>query len=211
MTGLATAAFAATLVLAAIDWYAVGTGSQRLEDVAKPLTMVALIVAAVALDPVDGTARTWFVIALALSLLGDVFLLRAETRFVPGLASFLLGHLAYVAGLRMLGSSTAGLIVAIVAVLIAMPTIGLPVLRAVRRGSEPELLAPVTVYIVVISAMVLAAGGSGRVIAFAGALSFYASDALIAWNRFVQQYPWGRVAIIVTYHLGQIGLVLSLV
>lgn len=211
MTGFAIAALAATLVVAAIDWFAVGTGRQRLEDVVKPLTMVALIVAALALDPVDGSARTWFVVALALSMLGDVFLLRPETRFVPGLASFLLGHLAYVVGLRMLGSSTAGLIVAIVVILLAMPTIGLPVLRAVRRGREPELLGPVAVYIVVISAMVLAAGGSGRIIALVGALSFYASDALIAWNRFVHQYPWGRVAIIVTYHLGQIGLVLSLV
>lgn len=211
MTGLALAALAATLVVALVDWYAVGTGRQRLEDVAKPLTMVALIVVALALDPVDDTARTWFVVALALSMLGDIFLLRSETRFVPGLASFLLGHIAYVVGLRMLGSSTAGLIVAIVVILMALPTVAIPVLRAVRRGSEPELLVPVIAYIVVISAMVLAAGGSGVAIALAGALSFYASDALIAWNRFVQEYPWGRVAIIVTYHLGQIGLVLALV
>lgn len=211
MTGLAIAALAATLVVAVVDWYAVGTGRQRLEDVAKPLTMVVLIIAALALDPVDDTARTWFVIALALSMLGDIFLLRSETRFVPGLASFLLGHIAYVVGLRMLGSSTGGLIIAIVVILMALPTVAIPVLRAVRRGSEPELLIPVIAYIVVISAMVLAAGGSGIAIALAGALSFYASDALIAWNRFVKEYPWGRVAIMVTYHLGQIGLVLALV
>lgn len=211
MNGLTIAALAATALIAVVDWYAVHTANQRLEDVAKPLTMVALIVAALALDPVDGTARAWFVAALVLSMLGDIFLLRSETRFVPGLASFLLGHLAYVVGLRMLGTSAAGLIVAIVIVLLAMPTIALPVVRAVRRGSEPELLGPVAAYIVVISAMVLAAGGTGIAIALIGALFFYASDALIAWNRFVQPLAWGRIAIIVTYHVGQVGLVLSLV
>src|SRR5207249_662545 len=33
---------------------------------------------------------------------------------------------------------------------------------------------------------------------------------LIAWNRFVRSQPWMPLAIIVTYHLGQTGLVLSL-
>jgi hypothetical protein len=44
-----------------------------------------------------------------------------------------------------------------------------------------------------------------------GAGLFYVSDALIAWNRFIEARPWGDLAIIVTYHLGQIGLALALV
>jgi hypothetical protein len=44
-----------------------------------------------------------------------------------------------------------------------------------------------------------------------GASLFYVSDALIAWNRFIGETRHGRLAIIVTYHLGQVGLVLSLV
>ena len=33
-----------------------------------------------------------------------------------------------------------------------------------------------------------------------------ASDALIAWNRFVRRLAWAPVVIMVTYHLGQRGL-----
>ena len=47
--------------------------------------------------------------------------------------------------------------------------------------------------------------------AVVGAGLFYVSDALIAWNRFVAETRHGRVAIMVTYHLAQMGLVLSLV
>jgi uncharacterized membrane protein YhhN len=48
------------------------------------------------------------------------------------------------------------------------------------------------------------------VVGAVGAVLFYASDALIAWNRFVQPRPWMPLAIIVTYHVGQAALVLSL-
>ena len=59
--------------------------------------------------------------------------------------------------------------------------------------------------------MVLSAVGTGNQWAIVGSLLFYASDALIAVNKFIEPQPWGRLAIITTYHLGQIGLVLSLV
>lgn len=84
------------------------------------------------------------------------------------------------------------------------------IVRAVRAGDEPELLGPVSASILVISAMVVSAGASGQAVVLAGALSFYASDALIAWGRFVRELPWGRVAVMVTYHLAQVALVASL-
>jgi uncharacterized membrane protein YhhN len=62
----------------------------------------------------------------------------------------------------------------------------------------------------VISLMVASAIGTGHLLAVAGAASFYASDALIAWNRFVRGTAHAGVAIMVTYHLAQMGLVLSL-
>lgn len=211
MTTLAVVLLGATFVVAALDWYAVGRGDQRLEYVMKPLTMVVLIGAALALDDVDGTARSWFVAALALSLAGDVFLMLPSDQFVPGLASFLLGHIAYIVGLQSLDTSATGLVIGLVVVLVALPVLGLRIAKAVRSGDEPALLGPVVAYMLVISAMVVSASATGNVFAIAGAVSFYASDALIAWTRFIEDFPWGRVAIIVTYHLAQVGLVLSLV
>lgn len=211
MTGLAAALVAATLVVAAFDWFAVARDDRRLEYLMKPLTMVVLIGATLALDDVDGTARAWFVVALALSLAGDVFLMLPSDLFVPGLAAFLLGHLAYITGLWAFDTSTTGLVVGLVVVLVAVPVLGLRIARAVRTGDEPELFAPVVAYMGVISAMVVSACATGNPVAIAGAVSFYASDATIAWTRFIHDFRGGRVVVMVTYHLAQVGLVLSLV
>lgn len=210
MNGLAVGLVVSTLVVALIDWVAVVRDDRRIEYVAKPLTMVVLIAAAVALDPVDGTARGWFVAALAFSLAGDVFLMLPRDLFVPGLASFLVGHLAYIVGLRFLGTSSAGFLAGVVIVGAALPLLGPRIIGAIRRSDEPEMVAPVAVYIVVISAMVVMAGASGVVIALIAAVFFYVSDALIAWTRFITDLRHGRLAVIVTYHLAQIGLVVSL-
>jgi hypothetical protein len=64
--------------------------------------------------------------------------------------------------------------------------------------------------LLVISAMVVVAYASGGAFAIVGATLFYVSDALIGWTRFVKPIPRGRLVIMVTYHLGQAGLVLSL-
>jgi uncharacterized membrane protein YhhN len=103
-----------------------------------------------------------------------------------------------------------GLLLGVAVVAVALLTLARRIVSAVRASDEPALVAPVIAYVTVISSMVVSAFGTGNPIAIGGALLFYASDALIAWNRFVQQVPQGRLAIMVTYHLGQTGLVLSL-
>lgn len=211
MTGSAVLLLALAAVAAVADWIAVDRERKPLEYLCKPLTLALLIGAALALDPADDTVRTWFVIALALSLLGDVFLMLPQDLFVPGLASFLLGHIAYVGGFAADGLVASRLGIGIVLVAIAVALIGAPILRAVRNGDEPALAVPVLAYMLVISAMVACAIGVGSPFAIVGAGLFYASDSLIAWNRFVAETRKGRLAIISTYHLAQVGLVLSLV
>ncbi|MGH9276393.1 MAG: lysoplasmalogenase [Acidimicrobiales bacterium] len=210
MTGAAFLLLALALVVAAGDWVAVGREQKALEYVCKPLTMVVLIAAALALDVDDPAVRTWFVVALVLCLIGDVFLMLPQDLFVFGLASFLLGHVAYIVGMHVDGVDAARLGIGAVLVLVAMAVIGARILRGVRSGPEPELTGPVVAYMTVISAMVASAIGTGHVAGVAGATSFYASDALIAWNRFLGETRHGRLAIIVTYHLAQVGLVLSI-
>lgn len=211
MTGAAFLLLALALVVAAGDWVAVARQRKPLEYLCKPLTMVVLIAATLALDVDETAVRTWFVVALVLCLIGDVFLMLPQDLFVFGLAAFLLGHIAYIGGMHVDGVDSGRLGAGVLLVVVAMAVIGLPILRAVRAGPEPELTGPVVAYMAVISAMVASAIGTGHVAAVAGAGSFYASDALIAWNRFVTETRHGRLAIIITYHLAQVGLVLSLV
>ena len=49
-----------------------------------------------------------------------------------------------------------------------------------------------------------------KVIGIIGALLFFTSDGILAWNRFVKADRRLQIAVMVTYHLGQLGLLLSL-
>jgi uncharacterized membrane protein YhhN len=209
VTTAAWVLLAVTGLFALGDWWAVGRQDRRLEYVCKPGTLLALTAVALALDPADGAVRAWFVVALVCSLAGDVFLMLPEDRFVPGLASFLLGHVAYVVGLVLAFDSGAGLAFGGLATLAAIALVGRPIVGAVRRD-HPDLFVPVVAYMTVISAMVVSACGTASPWAIGGAALFYSSDAMLARDRFVGPFTGARVAIHVTYHLGQLGLVLSL-
>ena len=210
MTATAFVLLALTLAAALVDWVAVHHRRQPLVYVAKPLTLVLLTATALALDPDDPTVRTWFVVALVMSLAGDVFLMLPGDLFVPGLGSFLLAHVAYIVGLIAAGVDPVGLAAGLVVVVGALLLVGRRIVAGAGR-SEPALRPPVIAYMVVISAMLVCAVGTLQPLAVAGAALFYASDALIGWQRFVEARDGGHLAVMVTYHLGQILLVLSLV
>lgn len=190
---------------AGADWLAVWRRSKPLEYLAKPFALVALIGVALTLVPEDESMRTWFVVALALSLAGDVFLMLPQNLFVAGLAAFLSGHVAYVVGFGVGEAWPWVLGVAVVGA-----AVGTRIVRALLRDGHRELLGPVLAYMAVISVMVACAIGDGDPRAIAGAALFLFSDSCIAWNRFVRPLAWAPVTIMVTYHLGQAGLVLSL-
>jgi uncharacterized membrane protein YhhN len=197
-------------VVAVADWIAVAAGARIAEYVLKPLTMVVLILAALELDPSSDAARGALVVGLVLSLVGDVLLMVPADLFVPGLAAFLAAHVAYVVALWMLGVSGAGLLVGIAVVVVGALIVGRRILAG-AAASDKALVAPVTAYLAVISAMVVSALGVGAFFAVSGALLFYASDAVLGWTRFVSDFPRSRVVVMVTYHLGQLGLVLALI
>ena len=220
-----------TLVTALADWIAVSrramdpasVGARRAEYVAKPLTMVFLIAAALAIA--DAHHASAFLVAamtaaLVLSLVGDVFLMlpedspSADRNFVFGLGAFLLAHVAYIAAFARLhahaGYAISFVLTGLVLAGAMFATVGLPIGRAARE-EDPALAVPVLAYVTVISLMVVAAWWTGDMRIIPGALLFAASDAMIGWTRFVRKDWELDVPIIVTYHLAQILLVLGLV
>jgi len=208
MTTAAWVLLALAAIFAVGNWIAVASGSTRLIYICKPATLIFLIAVALAVDPVHSDERTWFVIALVLSLAGDIFLMLPQDKFVFGLASFLLGHVAYIVGLNL---HTDGLWLLAIPVIVIAGLLAVRLVRGIRTSGQQALLGPVIAYVVVIAVMGASAVASGNVVAAVGALLFMASDSLIGETRFVQPRVWGGVAIMVTYHLGQAGLVLSLV
>lgn len=197
---------------ALVDWWATWTGRRRVRFVTKPAVLALLVVVAATLEPFDDTVRTWMVVGLVLSLLGDVFLLGdGKGPFIGGLTSFLLGHVAYVIAMQQAPRSGPWTLVGLVVVLVAVATVGRRIVAGVAALGEKELVPAVVAYLVVISAMVVSAFGTTAPWAIVGALLFYASDATLAWNRFLEERRFGPLAVMVTYHLGQAGLVAWLV
>jgi uncharacterized membrane protein YhhN len=190
----------AAIGFALADWYAVAQDHRLLEYVAKPAALGFLLLYA-ALGP----AASWYLIAaLALSLLGDVYLMLPEVLFPAGLGAFLLAHAAYIAAFAATPLARAVWFVIVAA---ASAPLALRIWRAVP---DPPLRIGVGVYMAVISLMVASAIGSYQLVAIAGALLFFLSDSLIAVSRFLTPFAGARLAVITTYHVGQLLLVLAL-
>lgn len=149
--------------------------------------------------------------ALLASLAGDVFLMLPGNWFIPGLASFLVAHLFYIAlfrlGQRWFASRIA------LALALAFGAGMLVFLWGNLTG--PGLRPAVAVYVLVICLMGAQAAGRATVLrdraavaAALGACVFMASDTLIAINRFVMPLPWAGLWILATYYAAQILIVL---
>jgi alkenylglycerophosphocholine hydrolase len=158
-----------------------------------------------------GPYRRWISIGLLLSLLGDVLLAWPADLFVFGLGAFLLAHLSY---LRAYLSDCRRL--APLAFVLSL-SVGGVLLGVLARHGLGELLIPVTVYAVAISAMLWRALArlnsnvpqySARLAAF-GAVLFVFSDSLIGINRFVLSFEAAPYLIILSYWLGQWGITAS--
>jgi alkenylglycerophosphocholine hydrolase len=59
--------------------------------------------------------------------------------------------------------------------------------------------------------MVAAAVGAGSRWGILGAVLFLASDSVLAWDKFVRPLAHGHLVVMITYHLAQTALVVSLV
>lgn len=215
MTGAAWGLLCLTLLIALADWVAVAADRRPAEYALKPATMVALGAVVLALDLPDGQLRWWYLAAIVASLAGDVFLMLPETAmdpepaFVAGLGSFLVAHLLYVVGMIILGVSGGALAVGAAVALVVIATVGRRVVIG-AKATDRRLFAPVMAYVAVIAVMIATSFGTGIVVGIVGALLFGLSDSVIGWTRFLRDFPHSRVLVMVTYHLGQVGLVLTL-
>jgi len=159
--------------------------------------------------------KSWGLLLAALlaSLAGDVFLM-LEGLFIPGLVSFLLAHLAYIAllrrGVRWFAHRGA---------LLATVAIGAAMYAWLWRGGLPaDLRIPVAMYVLVIALMAAQALGraaelqtqASRTVAL-GACIFMLSDSVLAVDRFVQPVPLALLWVLATYYAAQFCIVHGMV
>jgi|GEM_PF-702219 len=156
-----------------------------------------------------GASRALCLVALAFSGIGDVLLaIPFANHFIFGLGAFLLAQLTYTVTFARRAHFSLCLAGRAFSILVAAGLLAAQVLPAAGA-----LSLPVALYILAIVAMALSAAahkGQSSLL-FAGALTFMASDALIAINRFLDPVALAGTWIMLTYYLAQALLVVGLI
>jgi uncharacterized membrane protein YhhN len=153
----------------------------------KPLASTGFVATAVAAGGLESSYGRWILAGLVLCWLGDVLLIpeRSEGSFLAGIASFLLGHVAYTIGFATLGLALTTLLVSG----LVLAALGLLALRWLGDHLRGVFVVAVPVYVVVIGSMAatslatVSAGGAATIAV--GALLFAVSDLFVARDRFV--------------------------
>jgi uncharacterized membrane protein YhhN len=199
------------------NWWSRWRDDARVELWSKPTATIAIgtLAVLVAADDVSPGALVAAIIGFVCCLAGDVALLPAIDRFVLGLASFLLGHVAFMVMFVLLGLDQWWLGLAALAGVTAVAVVlGRPIVAG-ARADDPALALPVQAYLAVISSMAVVGWATGRPAAIVGSALFVTSDAILGWRQFATSSTgrgrsWMPIAIMVTYHGALVGLALSL-
>lgn len=176
----------------------------------KPVTTLAITALCWYLAPVVNNYVWLILCGLLLSTLGDIFLMLPKDRFIPGLLSFLLVHIAYIIAflVELQLTYTWSLILPLAVIAMAYLRLLWP--------SLAEMKIPVFVYMSIIVVMAwisgeryFSLGDMASLYACVGALIFLFSDATLAFDRFKQQFHSAYAVIIVSYYLAQYFIALS--
>jgi uncharacterized membrane protein YhhN len=205
-----------SIILAGLDWFAVGVQNRILENIARSGMMIALLAwywsSLPDQVPWYGYA---FLIGSIFTMIGGGFLMLPD-RFIEGLLAFLFSHIAYILAFNATGPLL-NLISISAAVVITILTVSVlrPVIASVSSRGQDNLKLPIILYAVVLAATLWSTSmtlfqtswplSAGFLAAIGGAL-FYASDALNGWRRFVAEIRGGPLPVMITYHLAQITL-----
>ena len=206
------------VITAVIEWVAVGKRNRKVEYFAKPAVIIFVLAWLILSGSLHQYNLLWFTVGMFFSLLGDVFLLmrREQLGFKLGLSSFLLAQICYI-----IAFNTPLILPGFYSVVLAGPILALVlwfgwrIFRNLNKKGLRRLSIPVFLYILTIGTMLFSALGVyfgadwkfvPAILVGLGALSFTTSDMLLAWNKFIVPIRYGRVLLMITYHLGQIVL-----
>ena len=205
---MAAAAFAALCVVAvAVLLVAEQRGAREARALAKTVASLAFVGVALSLGATDSAYGRWVLLALVLSVAGDVLLLSGRSAaFLAGLGAFLLAHGAYAAAFVVAGVAPRSIEMAAVPALL----VGAVVLRWLWPHLHGPMRAAVPLYIVVILAMACTAAGhagaSGEATVAVAAVVFALSDLAVARERFVHASFMNRAWGLPAYYAAQLML-----
>lgn len=185
--------------------HAAYNGPRRNVYLFKPLSTALIILMALQTKFPTSSFYRWTIVAgLLFSLIGDIFLMLPENRFIQGLLAFLIAHLFYITAFTFEGGRVLSvwgaipfLIYGTFMLWLLWPDLG-------------KMRFPVTAYMLVILLMGwqalmrwTATGQKGSGLALVGALLFIASDSILAVDRFKGRLRGAHFYILSTYFMAQ--------
>ena len=160
----------------------------------------------------------WFGIGLIFALAGDTLLMIKGKGFLFGMAAFMVTLIAYTLGFNQ---DFPKMTAAVIATAMTVFSLWILVFTTLRKGAlhNPDyrkMEIPLIAYNLLIVAMVISAllthfragwpSVSAGLVSI-GAVLFLFSDALLAFDRFIQPLPIARLWKRVTYQLGQLAII----
>ncbi len=206
-----------TFGLAFVTWISADRGWIKTQFFAKPATLIALI-AWFSLAAGWQGGNLWFGLALVFSLLGDSLFLLPDRYFLPGVLAFLVAQILFVVGFNQGALNFQPLVLLVFALVAIIGLVIFSIIRAglVRTHEGRKMLAPVSIYSLAISLMLISAWlcffrpewpTEAAILVGAGASLFFVSDTILAYTRFVGMIPHRDLLVLATYHLGQIAII----
>ena len=203
----------AIVVTAGLHIRAEYRGPRRHVYLFKPLTTsLIILLALLAVPPAEPWYKWLILLGLLFSLAGDIFLMLPQDRFVPGLVSFLVAHLFYIAAFSL---RTPVWVTNSWSLLLLLYGLGMG--GVLLPAVKPKLKLPVLIYMLVILIMAWRAleqqfqmPGQKSLLALMGALLFVVSDSALALNRFRRPFAAAQLVILSTYYTAQWLIALSI-
>jgi uncharacterized membrane protein YhhN len=200
-------------ITALLNWGAVLRDDYVVERITKPTFMLLLGGLAWSLytdsPPVALPHITPLLVALGLSLVGDVLLLTATAvRFRFGLLAFLAAHVAYVWTLLTVPGPDGFPWLVLPAVLVVLYLHGRFGRHVVRHAGRDRFA--VFVYVLALATLLVVAAVKGDWVVTVGCFLFLVSDTILGHDRFVHERRFAPLAVMVTYHAAQVLIVLGL-
>lgn len=208
------------LIIAVVDWITVVFRWKKIEYIAKPGVILALIAWLIVNDGYQGQLL-FFIFGLVFSMAGDITLMLPKGSFIAGLIFFLVAHFFYILGFNVtIPQFSIATIFILLLISINAYEISRRIIKACVDQGHEKLRIPIIIYVIVISMMVISALLTlirpnsewiplASLLVSLGAILFFASDSLLTWNRFVAPIRYGNILVIVTYHIAQITIILG--
>ncbi len=208
--------------MAIVNWVSIAEHWTTLKNISKPTTIVILIgwyLVETRRQPSGlNSPRTWFGVGLVFSLAGDVLLIGSgSTAFDLGLVAFLLAHICYINGFNRPWVAPGRLTVVFV---IVLGTYAVMLYSVLYPHISGMLKVAVAVYAIGLCTMVLSSLETWRrpdwvkaaaVLASVGGVIFLSSDSMLALQQFVRPTSAFDLPVMVTYYLGQFGIIAGVV